>query len=198
MRKRENLFISAILLAAVATTGITMWRHCNRNVQAVAENQQTTKYGAFLAAQHAIYTNDFNRAADEIKKISDIDYPIVENTRLMSEFLSGRMPDGADQLAEEGGLAARLIYDAHLVTENNWDELYKRHKNDESALAAPLRVWSSVATGRAQDALKFIKKLPTNASWKSFVSGQIYAETGKADQAAAEFEKVRQIGRAHV
>lgn len=191
MRKRENLFISAILLAGVATTGITIWRHCTRVGQTVAENQQTTKYGAFLAAQHAIYVNDFDRAAFEMKSVSDTDYPIIENTRIMSEFLSGRMPDGAAQLSDEGGLAARLIYDTHLVTEGNWDELYKRHKNDESALAAPLRVWSSVATGRTQDALKFIKKLPTNESWKSFVTGQIYAETGNIEQAATEFEKVR-------
>ena len=101
------------------------------------------------------------------------------------------MPDGVIVLEEEKTTASRLIYDAYLVQNDKWDELYNRHKKDESALAAPLRIWSSVATGHEKDALKFIQELPTNESWKNFVSGQIYAENGNVDKASEYFSKVR-------
>ena len=101
------------------------------------------------------------------------------------------MPDGVIVLEEEKTTASRLIYDAYLAQQGKWDDLYQRHKKDESALAAPLRIWSSVAIGKEKDAIKFIKDLPTNEAWQNFITGQIYAETDDIDKAAEYFAKVR-------
>lgn len=191
MRKIENLFIGVTALGVIGFTGAMIWRHQGGAGQGQAHEYPATKYGAFLAAQHAIYVNDFDTAAKYTAQLSDVDYAIVQNTRLISDFLSGRMPDQVEFLAKDKTAAARIIYDAHLVTNEKWDELYKRHKKDESALAAPLRIWAAVATGKKAEAIKFIDKLPTNSSWKSFIKGQIYAETGDTDAAAKSFADVR-------
>lgn len=192
MKKTETFLIGAGLIAALIAVGTIMWKH-DYNKQTVPEftSRQPTKYGAFLAAQHAIYVNDFERAVDFSKYFGDVEYPTVQSTRYMSEFLSGQMPNDAQFLESEKSMPARLIYDAYLLNNNKWDEMYRRHKTDESALSAPLRIWSSVATKRVNDALKFVDTLPTNASYKAFVRGQIYAETGDKDKATAEFAKVR-------
>lgn len=192
MKKTETFLIGAGLIAALIAVGTIMWKH-DYNKQTVPEftSRQPTKYGAFLAAQHAIYVNDFERAVDFSKYFGDVEYPTVQSSRYMSEFLSGQMPNDAQFLESEKSMPARLIYDAYLLNNNKWDEMYRRHKTDESALSAPLRIWSSVATKRVNDALKFVDALPTNASYKAFVRGQIYAETGDKDKATAEFAKVR-------
>ena len=192
MKKTETFLIGAGLIAALIAVGTIMWKH-NYNKQTVPEftSRQPTKYGAFLAAQHAIYVNDFERAVDFSKYFGDVEYPTVQSSRYMSEFLSGQMPNDAQFLESEKSMPARLIYDAYLLNNNKWDEMYRRHKTDESALSAPLRIWASVATKRVNDALKFVDTLPTNASYKAFVRGQIYAETGDKDKATAEFAKVR-------
>ncbi len=174
----------------VAGNGI--WRYVGGAESAnVVYQTPVTKYGAFLAAQHAIYVNDFDNAARFSKTLENTDYAIVKNTQFMSEFLSGKLPAGVEILKKEKNTAARLIYDAYLAERGDWDEMYKRHKNDESALASPLRIWSSVATKRQKDALKFIDTLQTNDSWKAFVRGQIYAVSGDAAAAAKSFADVR-------
>ncbi len=192
MKKTETFLIGAGLIAALVAVGTIMWKH-DFNGQTITETAPIpmTKYGAFLAAQHAIYINDFDRAMDFSNEFRDVEYPTVQSTRYLSEFLSGRLPNDAQLLVDEKSMPARLIYDAYLLENDKWDEVYRRHKTDTSALAAPLRIWSSVATKRSSDALKFLDKLPTNASYKSFVRGQIYAETGDANRAADEFANVR-------
>ncbi len=191
MKKIESLFIGAGLLAAVSAAGVIVWQNVRQPAARVSAPQPTTKYGAFLAAQHAIYVNDFDSAARFMRAVPDEDFTVVQNTRMLAEFLSGKMPNAAKLLGSEKGTPARLIYDAQLVLNDDWDALYKRHKKDESALAAPLRVWSSVATDRPKDALKFIEKLPVNDSWRDFVRGQIYVETGDVKRAADAFARVR-------
>lgn len=191
MRKIETLLVGTFLITIIIIMGTVFWQ--NNNSKSANNNFQyeETKYGAFLAAQHAIYINDFENAAKFSEKISDLDYDITQSTKLLSEFLSGKMPEDVTVLKEEKATASRLIYDAYLVKENKWEELYKRHKKDESALAAPLRIWSSIATSHEKDAMKFIENLPTNESWKNFVRGQIYAEKGDIKKATDFFEKVR-------
>ncbi|MDE6570601.1 MAG: hypothetical protein K2L95_00050 [Alphaproteobacteria bacterium] len=192
MKKIESLFVGAGLLAAVAVTGGLWWHNWGRVASRDAAAQYpVTKYGAFLAAQHAIYVNDFDAAAQFVRHVPDEDYAVVQNTRMLAEFLSGKMPNAAKLLGNEKATPARLIYDAQLVQNDDWDAVYKRHKKDESALAAPLRIWSSVATKRSKDALKFIEKLPVNDSWQEFVRGQIYVETGDVKRAADAFARVR-------
>ena len=190
MRKTETLFIGAALLAAVAVAGGAIWYYASGHNNNAHHEYPTTQYGAFLAAQHAIYVNDFTNAAKFAGQLNEIEYATVQSTKFLADFLSGYMPDGVEILADEKTTASRLIYDAHLVQQGDWAKLYERHKKDESALAAPLRVWSSVATDRTKSALKFIKSLPTNESWQHFISGQIYAQNGDIKHAADEFASV--------
>ncbi|MDE5615367.1 MAG: hypothetical protein K2I81_00850 [Alphaproteobacteria bacterium] len=190
MRKTETLFVGAGLIAALIVSGVVVWRAFAPADNGVLHQYPTTKYGAFLAAQHAIYVNDFERAAEFGRNLDNIEYAVVYNTRMLSEFLSGRLPSEAKLMRDEKNAAARLIYDAYLVDQGQWEELYKRHKKDTSALSAPLRIWSSVATKHSSDAIKFISKLPTNESWKSFARGQIYAQEGDIAAAEKEFAAV--------
>lgn len=191
MKKAQTLFIGVALVAVLAVIGGAVWYHGH-----IADTSKThiypdTQYGNFLAAQHAIYVNDFDSASKYANLLTDVDYSIVQSTKFLADFLSGRMPDGVIVLEEEKTTASRLIYDAYLAQQGKWDALYQRHKKDESALAAPLRIWSSVAIGKEKDAIKFIKELPTNEAWQNFITGQIYAETDDIDKAAEYFAKVR-------
>lgn len=191
MKKAQTLFIGSILVATIAITGGAVWYHNYAGKNAENFVYPTSQYGAFLAAQHAVYVNDFENASKFSAQLTDVDYPIVQSTKFLSEFLSGKMPEGVIILEEEKTTASRLIYDAYLVQQEKWKDLYQRHKKDESALAAPLRVWASVAIDKEQDALKFIKDLPTNESWQNFITGQVYAETGDTQKASEAFAKVR-------
>ena len=191
MKKAQRLFIDIALVAVIAVIGWGVWQKYHTDNAFENHEYPTTQFGAFLAAQHAIYVNDFDNAAKFAGQLTDTDYATVQSTKFLSDFLSGKMPDGVIILEEEKNTASRLIYDAYLVQNDNWKELYSRHKKDESALAAPLRIWASVATDNTKSALKFIKDLPTNESWKDFISGQIYAEQGKTDDAVKAFARVR-------
>jgi tetratricopeptide (TPR) repeat protein len=191
MKKIETLFAGISLLAVIIVTGAAVW-HFGRPARLSAPGYEypATKFGAFLAGQHAIYANDFDRAAEFAQEFKDSDLPIVLNTVILSDFLSGRLPPKADALRDEKGGAAQLVYDAHLLDKGDWQGVYDRHKKDDSALGAPLRIWSSVAVGKSDDALKFIDKLKTNDSWMAFVRGQVYVETDRPDKAAKQFEQV--------
>ena len=190
MKKIESLFITVSLFAIIAITGGAIWNATHSVGQGAKYEFPATKYGAFLATQHAVYVNDFDTANKLTEGLRDVQYPIVQNTIYISDFLSGRMPFDAHLLKNEKSMPARLIYDAHLIQNDNWKELHNRHKTDESALAAPLRIWSAIANDWRTNTFKFIEKLPTNASWKSFVRGQIYAELGDMDVAAENFAAV--------
>ncbi|MBO4626342.1 MAG: hypothetical protein J5679_03690 [Alphaproteobacteria bacterium] len=188
MKKTESLFVGALLLIVVAVAGASIFGETNVSK---TSNIPDTKYGAFLAAQHAIYNNDFDAAAKYGEMLGDVDFAAVKNVKMMADFLSGRLPENAADLAKESGTPARLIFDAYLVGQGDWNKLYNRHKNDDSALVAPLRIISSVAINHRTEAIKFVNSLQTNDSWKSFVRGQIYAETGNVDKATTEFAQVR-------
>lgn len=192
MRKTESFLIGTGLIIALITAGVITWNNAiktqaNYNALSVP----TTKYGAFLAAQHAVYVNDFEKAVDFSEFFNDIEYASVRSLRYMAEFLNGEMPNDAKLLESEKAMPAKLIYTAYLLQNDNWVKMYHRHKNDTSALTAPLRIWSSVATKHTKDALKFVNTLQTNESYKEFVRGQIYAETGDKTNAAKAFANVR-------
>lgn len=191
MRKIESLFIGTAIMTTVLGVGISIWNYQARAPYDNGYKFAPTKYGAFLAAQHAVYVNDFDNAAKFMSNLTDVDSATVSSLRYISQFLDGRMPADADLLRNEKMAPARIIYDAYLVSDGDWDAVYKRHKTDENALIAPLRIWSAVASKHTKDALKFIDKLPTNDSWKSFVRGQIYAETGDIANATKSFAAVR-------
>ncbi len=186
MKKTGSLLIFFLLGCGVFAAGVAVWRG-----GAFRSNTQNpiveTQYGAFLAAQHAIYVNDFDTARDFGAALTTTDIATVQNVKIMSHFLSGEMPGDVAELKKESGTPARLVYDAFLVNNDKWDDLYSRHKNDKSALAAPLRIWASVAVNRKTEVLKFVDSLETRDAWKSFVRGQIFAETGDIEKAKEAF-----------
>ena len=191
MKKIENIFIGISLFAILAVTSTGIWRHIQKtqhNGSSVTTPE--TRFGSFLALQHAVYINDFDSALKITEQLQDEDIKIVKNAKIAAEFLAGKLSNDATSLKDEKSITADFIYDAHLVKNNNWKELYSRHKNDESALIAPFKIWSGVANEYFTKTLKFIDTLPTNASWRAFVRGQIYAEWGKIDEAVKSFEKV--------
>lgn len=190
MKKIESIFITVSLLAVVVITGGAIWNYTKSQSNQDTYSFPETKYASFLAAQHAVYVNDFDSAKKFTQNLGDVQYPVVQNAVYLADFLSGRMPFDAHLLKNEKSMPARLIYDAHLIKNNKWKDFHNRHKTDESALAAPLRIWSAIANDWRTNTFKFIDKLPTNQSWKSFVRGQIYAQLGDIDTAADHFAKV--------
>ena len=113
MKKIGSLLIKLILVGAVVAFGIVIWN--GRMLRPDNElSVQTTQYGAFLAAQHAVYVNDFDMAA-RFSEVLNEEAPVVQNVKIMSAFLNGQMPENATALKKESGTPARLIYDAYLV-----------------------------------------------------------------------------------
>ena len=93
MKKVETLFIGGALVAVIAiATGAFWYEHYSANA-GKNHTYPESKYGAFLAAQHAIYVNDFENASKYSAKLTDTDYPIVQSTKFLSDFLSGKLPD---------------------------------------------------------------------------------------------------------
>ena len=191
MKKIESIFITISLFTVLAVTGVVAWNYMSKTTQNTGVVRvPETQFGAFLAAQHAIYENDFDAALKLSGTLQDTQYAIVHNTKIISEFLSGKMPTDVHLLKGEKTLPAQFIYDAYLVKNNEWKEFHNRHKNDDAALIAPFRIWSAIANDWRTNTFKFIDKLPVNESWRHFVRGQIYAELGDTDKAVEYFELV--------
>lgn len=148
-----------------------------------------TEFGNFLAAQHALYINDFDSASKMLENVK-FDSDAVNQSRGLSDFFMGKMPKNVDSLKDSKDLASRLIYDAHLIAKDDWKSLYTRHAKDDSVFVAPLRIFSSVHQGKSADAKKYVNSLKVNNSWKAFVRGQIAVLNNDVKQAAKEFADV--------
>ena len=85
MRKIESLFITISLFTVIAVTGGLVWYNVHQPKQQDSYEFAATKYGAFLAAQHAIYTNDFYTATQLTQNLRDVQYPVVQNTVYISD-----------------------------------------------------------------------------------------------------------------
>ncbi len=189
MMKRKTLFFIAFC-AFILGGGIAVVKHLPKGGADYEVSGLTTKYGAYLAAQHAIYTNDFKTAKTFTQEFADIEYDGVKVTRMLAEFLGGNIPQDAQKLVKEKNTALKFIYDAYLAQNNDWDTLYKRHSTNKSALDAPFRIWSGIATRHYKETLKYIDSMEAGAAWKAFVRGQIYAEQGDIKSATKEFAAV--------
>lgn len=198
MKKIETIFITISLLLTIIVVGGIIWHHeKHENILKVDKSDVSSEYkfsdrqfGSFLAAQHAIYINDFDAAGRYANILKDVQYPVVQNTKIIASFLNGRLPENAKLLKQEKSVPAKLVYDAYLIQQDNWKEFHNRHKTDDVALLAPLRIWSAIANNWRTNTFKFIDDLPTNESWKEFVRGQIYAELGDIEKAAGHFAAV--------
>ena len=111
--------------------------------------------------------------------------------RILTDFLNGKIPENTDNLVKQKNIVSRVVLNAKLVNDGKWGEIYNKHKTDKMRMMAPFRIWSGVAINHITETLKFIDSLDTNPSWQSFLRGQIFAEQGKIQKAAGEFDKVR-------
>lgn len=146
-------------------------------------------FGNFLAAQHALYVNDFNRAA-QMASMVKAENKTVADTQNLADFFNGKLPKNADKFKDSKDLVHGLIYDAFLIQKDDWKSVYNRHIKDSNVLAAPLRIFAGAKQGKTKEVLKFIDSLKTNDSWKAFVKGQIAVLNNDIDAAAKEFAKV--------
>ena len=148
-----------------------------------------TEFGSFLAAQYALFVNDFDSASIMMQNIKT-DIPAVSETRAFIDFFNGKIPDNIATMKDDKDLTSRLIYDAHLVQQGDWKSIYQRHAKDNSMFFAALRIFSSVKQGKTKEALSFIDSLKINKSWKAFMRGQIAVLNNDIDGAAKEFADV--------
>jgi len=190
MKQTKRLYFVSGFLAAGLVAIYFMYTP-SVNVQS-NKSVPTTSYGAFLAAQHALYTNNFDKAGEFLDNIdkSAYKYKSVEEIRALTDFLNGIIPDDVSNINKQKTLVSRVIVDANLVKNNKWKEMYDKHKNDNMRLMSPFRIWSGVAINHISETMRFIDKLETNPSWQSFLRGQIYAEQGKVQKAADAFDNV--------
>ena len=160
----------------------------NKKTQQIAAVTDTN-YGSFLAAQHALYVNDFSAASKMIHSVES-DVAVVKDIKGYVDFFSGKMPDDVASMKKDKDLAKRLMYDAHLIQQNDWKNVYLRHNKDTSIFAAPLRIFSAAKQGKTKEALDYIDSLRTSKSWKAFIRGQIAVLNNDIPRAAKEFADV--------
>ena len=180
-----------VLLAIMVGAG-GAWFVSNRDSDDNVNVVYDTSFGSFLAAQHALYVNDFNSASKLLDDVSaDADkFDSVKHSRELIGFLNGVLPTNVDSLKDSKDLLDRLIYDASLLKKDDWKTLYKRHGKNDSVLMSPLRVFSAVHEGKSKEAVEYINSLKTNDSWKAFVRGQIALLKDDLDTAIKEFAAV--------
>lgn len=188
MIKRKTLFY--LIICVIAAVALVHRLNTTQNYD-FGDTIDTNKFGAFLAAQHAIYVNDFESLNEFVDEIGDVEDDSVTNTKVLAEFLGGKIPTDVKKLESDKNPASQLIYDAYLAKNDKWDELYKRRYANKSPMYTPLRIWPAVAKNRITETFKYLDSLDSNPSWKSFVRGQIYAEQGDTKRASDEFAKVK-------
>lgn len=184
------LFVSGGALAVLVAAFLS---NTQKSAVQTAGKIPTTNYGAFLAAQHALYTNNFDRANEFLGQISDDarEYKSVAEMRILTDFLNGIIPSDITKLKKQKNITSRIIVDANLVQNGKWSDIYAEHKNDNMRLMAPFRIWGGVANNYITKSFNFIDSLGTNPSWQAFLRGQVYAEQGRVEKATAAFDKVK-------
>ena len=70
-----------------------------------------TDFGSFLAAQHALYINDFEKASKMIGEVK-ADNKNIKQIKSLTEFFGGKMPQDAESFKDSKDVVERLIYDA--------------------------------------------------------------------------------------
>lgn len=192
MKGIKSFYTGSLLIAIIVFCSCFLGQkiyEMNLHKTDVVSSVADTDFGLFLAAHHALYINDFNNASKMISNVkSDVD--VVKQMKKTADFFGGKMPDNAEKMKSEKDLVSRLIYDAYLIQQDDWKNVYERHKKDDTLIAAPLRIFSGVKQGKTKETLKFINSLNAHDSWKAFVRGQIAVLNNDIDGAAKEFADV--------
>jgi tetratricopeptide (TPR) repeat protein len=183
-----GLFLFATVFACAFILGQKIF-NVNPNSANTDNGVIDSKYGNFLAAQHALYINDFENAA-KMMSGALVENDSIKQVKTITDFFGGKMPENAADLKSSKDLLERLVYDAYLIQKDDWKNVYERRKKEDSLFAAPLRIFSGVKQGKTKEVLKFIDSMQTNDFWKSFMRGQIAVLNNDIEGAAKEFAKV--------
>lgn len=192
MKGIKSFYTGPFLLTVVIFCSLLLGQKIfdlNLNNQGQGAEVVSNDYGAFLAAQHALYINDFESASKMMAEVKT-DSKNVQKIKNLTEFFGGKMPQNAESFKDSKDVVERLIYDAFLIQKDDWKSVYARHKKDASVLAAPIRIFSGIKTKNPKDTAKFIDSMRADDNWKSFVRGQIAVLNNDIDTAAKEFAKV--------
>ena len=192
MKGIKSFYTASLWIAIMVFCSVLLGQKIiEMNPREIGQNETVadTDFGLFLAAQHALYVNDFTNASQMISGIKS-DVETVKNIKVISDFFGGKMPENPKQLKASKDIVSGLAYDAYLIQQDDWKNVYERHKKDESLIAAPLRIFSAVKQGKIKETTKFINSLKTHDSWKAFVRGQIAVLNNDIDGAAKEFANV--------
>ena len=192
MKEIKKFYVGAILVAVVVFCSYLLGQKIiNNNSDEIGQDGivMDTDLGNFLAAQHALYVNDFDNAENMANAIKSNNKSVLQ-IQNMADFFNGKLPNDAASFKDSKELVNGFVYDAYLIQKDDWKSVYNRHSKDTTILAAPLRIFPGVKQGKTKDVLKFIDSLKVNDSWKSFIKGQIAVLNNNIDDAAKEFAKV--------
>lgn len=188
MNKAKKILLYVFL--GVTLVALGWWCENKYNTSLPDNNLPTTRYGAFLASQHAVYVNDFASASGFCRVLTDVENSSVENLRIVADFLNGNLSADVSKFQDDKTMPMSIIYDVYLANNDKWGVLYNRHKNNSSGLFSAFRIWPGIASNHKTNVLKFIENTETSDDWKSFVRGQIYSELGDNKKALENFQKV--------
>lgn len=192
MKEIKKFYTSVFLIAVLIFCAVFIGHKVvNFNSQKSGQGEVIlgSDFGNFLAANHALSVNDFNKAAEMANAVNS-DNKTVADLQNLADFFNGKLPKNAEKFKDSKDLVHGLIYDAFLIQKDDWKSVYNRHVKDSTVLAAPLRIFAGVKQGKTKEVLKFIDSVKTNDSWKAFVKGQIAVLNNDVMGAAKEFAKV--------
>ena len=127
MKGIKSFYIGPFLIAVVVFCSVVLGQKVfNYNLQALGQagSVMSSDYGAFLAAQHALYVNDFENAAKIIGEVKTSNKAIVQ-TKNIAEFFGGKMPESAETFKDSKDVIERLVYDAYLIQKDDLGILLK-------------------------------------------------------------------------
>ncbi|MDR1027440.1 MAG: hypothetical protein LBL46_03435 [Rickettsiales bacterium] len=158
-----------------------------------------SKFGAWLAANHAVAVDDFTAAAGFMDDLKSVKYPGVAATRNLVQFLENGIIDaaavrgliaGRGGAGTQAGQAWRFAVMTGAAKNGEWARIYKDYKSDRSRRYMPVRLWAAAGAGRFNDALAIVNNYPASESWKSFARGALYAATKNPKTARKHFARV--------
>ena len=86
----KGIFFTSAIVICVALMGYKIYENRRPNL-GQGDSVENTDFGLFLAAQHALYVNDFDNAATMINDVKS-DKKIVNQTKTIADFFNGKMP----------------------------------------------------------------------------------------------------------
>ena len=84
-------FLTALIVGSACFVGTSGYFFNTKKVNKTLE-VTSTDYGNFLAAQHALYINDFSMADDFVRDLKS-EVKVVNQTKILSSFFNGNMPE---------------------------------------------------------------------------------------------------------